>query len=90
MIKQTADVVFAQLRHHAVAFGIEEFIAIVFPQTLVDTMPGPLSWKSGLGMKVTVKPFWMATFLAIYLYIIDLVRLPQQGVKAHAEFSGRR
>ena len=31
-------------------------------------MPEPLSWKSGLGMKVTVLPCFLAVFLVTYLY----------------------
>src|SRR5215472_15625239 len=30
-------------------------------------MPLPLSRKMGLGMKVTVLPYWLATFLTMYL-----------------------
>ncbi len=30
-------------------------------------MPEPLSPKSGLGMKVAVRPFFQATFLMMYL-----------------------
>ena len=30
-------------------------------------MPLPLSWKIGLGMKVTVLPYWLATFFTMYL-----------------------
>ena len=35
-------------------------------------MPEPLSPKSGLGMNVTVLPYFLATFLMMYLYIIIL------------------
>ncbi len=35
-------------------------------------MPEPLSPNSGLGMKVTVLPYFLATFLMMYLYIIIL------------------
>ena len=35
-------------------------------------MPEPLSPKSGLGMKVTILPYFFATFLMMYLYIITL------------------
>ena len=31
-------------------------------------MPEPLSWKIGLGMKVTVLPYFFAVFLVQYLY----------------------
>src|SRR5512142_2987537 len=30
-------------------------------------MPLPLSWNSGLGMNVTVLPYWLATFRTMYL-----------------------
>src|SRR5579862_1675881 len=33
-------------------------------------MPDPLSPKMGLGMKVTVLPYWLATLLMIHLYFI--------------------
>jgi hypothetical protein len=33
-------------------------------------MPEPLSWKRGLGMKVTVLPCALAVFLVTYLYHI--------------------
>src|SRR5207249_5251698 len=35
-------------------------------------MPEPLSWNSGLGIRVTVLPWRLATFLMMYLYIIIL------------------
>ena len=35
-------------------------------------MPEPLSLKIGLGMNVTVLPYWLATLLMIYLYFIML------------------
>lgn len=31
-------------------------------------IPEPLSWKTGLGMKVTVLPCFLAVFLVTYLY----------------------
>ncbi len=34
-------------------------------------MPLPLSPTSGLGMKVTVLPFWCATFLMTYFIVIS-------------------
>ena len=38
-------------------------------------MPLPLSPKSGLGMKVTVLPYWLATLRMMYLYSIMLSAL---------------
>ncbi len=35
-------------------------------------MPLPLSAKSGLGMNVTVLPYWLATLRMMYLYSIML------------------
>src|SRR5579862_8036794 len=35
-------------------------------------MPEPLSEKIGLGMNVTVLPYWLATLLMIHLYFIML------------------
>ena len=35
-------------------------------------MPLPLSPNSGLGMKVTVLPYWLATLRMMYLYSIML------------------
>ena len=35
-------------------------------------MPEPLSWNSGLGMKVAVLPCRRATFLMTYLYLSSL------------------
>ena len=35
-------------------------------------MPEPLSPKSGLGMKVTVLLYFLATFLRMYLYSMTL------------------
>ena len=35
-------------------------------------IPEPLSWKIGLGMKVTVLPAAHAVFLTTYLYFITL------------------
>ena len=48
-------------------------------------MPLPLSPKSGLGMKVTILPCFLAMFLTMYLYSSQLVRHGHQVVEAHVD-----
>ncbi len=49
-------------------------------------MPLPLSWNSGLGMKVTVLPYWLATLRMMYLYSMVLSAHCQQRVELHVDF----
>src|SRR5579862_7591211 len=50
-------------------------------------MPEPLSPKIGLGMKVTVLPYWLATLLHTYLYFsmlsADLTRVSKRWSISH-------
>ena len=48
-------------------------------------MPEPLSPKSGLGMKVTVLPYFLATFLMMYLNIIILSAMRDQVVELQVD-----
>ena len=44
----------------------------VLPQRLVGMHAAAVVGKSGLGMKVTVLPYWLATLRTMYLYSIML------------------
>src|SRR5690349_12744660 len=46
-------------------------------------MPLPLSVKIGLGMKVTVLPYWLATLRIMYLYNIMMMALDRHAAFDH-------
>src|SRR5207244_7104372 len=50
-----------------------------FHNELWTCMPEPLSMKIGLGMKVAVLPYLLATFLMMYLYLRTLSAISTSG-----------
>ena len=85
MGKQTANVVLAQLADHAIAFGIKELVGIAFPQTLVDMHTGTVILKERFGHKGNRVTILYGDILGNVFVQHHFIRLPEQGVEAHAE-----
>ena len=49
-------------------------------------MPEPLSANSGLGMNVTVLPYFLATFLMMYLYMHIWSAIFTRSCEPHVDF----
>jgi hypothetical protein len=65
--KQTTDVVQCHLAESGVFIAGEQGLTIFPDQTGERASREPLSPKMGLGIKVTVLPYFLATFLMQYL-----------------------
>ena len=71
VLEQAADVVQRHLAQTRVPSPANSGLPS-FQRLWWQCMPLPLSPNIGLGMKVTVLPYWLATFLTMYLYTIML------------------